>query len=97
MGYVKPYPNLIYRGNAIAFIRNDEGAMGYSIYKKENFIATQDISVGYNENLTEYSGLFITTIADMVRGKYNFGYKRNQSRLNNETLRLPINEQGNPD
>ena len=97
LGYVKPYPNLIYRGNAIAFIRNGEGAMGYSIYKKENFIATQDISVGYNENLTEYSGLFITTIADMVRGKYNFGYKRNQSRLNNETLRLPINEQGNPD
>ncbi len=97
MDYVKPYPNLIYRGNAIAFIRNGEGAMGYSIYKKEDFIATQDISVGYNENLTEYSGLFITTIADMVRGKYNFGYKRNQSRLNNEILRLPIDEQGNPD
>ncbi len=97
LDYVKPYPNLIYRGNAIAFIRNGEGAMGYSIYKKEDFIATQDISVGYNENLTEYSGLFITTIADMVRGKYNFGYKRNQSRLNNEILRLPIDEQGNPD
>lgn len=94
--FVEENKKLTYDGNCIAFIRNGEGSMGYSVYKKENFIATQDISVGYNENLNEYNAQFITTIADRVRGKYNFGYKRNQSRLENEILTLPIDEKGEP-
>lgn len=95
--YVVNDDRLTYRGNAIAFIRNGEGAMGYSIYKAEDFIATQDISVGYNENLNKYNGLFISTVADRIRGKYNFGYKRNQHRLNKEKLCLPVNSEGQPD
>ena len=59
-------------------------------------MATQDISVGYNLNMDRYSGMFITTFADRVRGKYNFGYKRNQNRLENEFIELPIDEAGNP-
>lgn len=94
--FVEDDKKLIYEGNCIAFIRNGEGSMGYSIYKKEDFIATQDISVGYNANLNQYNGMFITTIADRVRGKYNFGYKRNQNRLENEILTLPADENGNP-
>lgn len=96
MAYVTSNENMEYEGNCIAFIRNGEGSMGYSVYKKESFIATQDISVGYNENLDEYIGQFITTIADKVRGKYNFGYKRNLKRLKKEILQLPIDEKGNP-
>lgn len=94
--FVEENKKLTYDGNCIAFIRNGEGSMGYSIYKKEDFIATQDISVGYNENLNEYNAQFITTIADRVRGKYNFGYKRNQTRLENEILTLPVDEKGDP-
>lgn len=96
MAYVNSNETMEYEGNCIAFIRNGEGSMGYSVYKKETFIATQDISVGYNENLDEYVGQFITTIADKVRGKYNFGYKRNLQRLKKEILQLPIDENGNP-
>lgn len=97
LDYVSNNPKLTYRGNAIAFIRNGEGAMGYSVYKAEDFIATQDVSVGYNANLNKYNGLFITAVADKIRGKYNFGYKRNQHRLNKEKLCLPILSDGNPD
>ena len=96
LDFVKRKENLIYSGNAIAFIRNGEGSMGYSVYKKEDFIASQDITVGYNQYLNEYNAKFITTIADQVRGKYNFGYKRNQERLKRETLVLPSDEKGNP-
>ena len=96
LDFVKQKENLIYSGNAIAFIRNGEGSMGYSVYKKEDFIASQDITVGYNQYLNEYNAKFITTIADQVRGKYNFGYKRNQERLKRETLVLPSDEKGNP-
>lgn len=96
LDFVKREENLIYSGNAIAFIRNGEGSMGYSVYKKEDFIASQDITVGYNQYLNEYNAKFITTIADQVRGKYNFGYKRNQERLKRETLVLPSDKKGNP-
>ncbi len=68
----------VHKGNAIAFIRNGEGSMGYSVYKAESFIATSDISVGYNPKLNRFIGTFITTVADKVRGKYNFGYKRSE-------------------
>ena len=71
--------------------------MGYSVYKAEEFIATSDISVGYSDRLNREVGLFITTIADKVRGKYNFGYKRSATRLKKEKLLLPIDEKGNPD
>lgn len=90
--FVEPIKEMIYDGNCIVFIKNGEGAMGYSVYKKEDFIATQDVSVGYNENLNKYTGLFITTLADRARGKYNFSYKRNIKRLKNEILQLPVNE-----
>lgn len=93
---VKREEKRIYDGNAIVFIRNGEGSMGYSVYKQEKFIATQDVSVGYNSNLNRYNGLFITVIADRVRGKYNFGYKRNQPRLNKEVLTLPVDKDGKP-
>lgn len=97
LDFVEQKESLIYSGNAIAFIRNGEGSMGYSVYKKEDFIATQDITVGYNEKLNEYNAKFISTVADQVRGKYNFGYKRNQERLKRETLTLPADKNGNPD
>lgn len=94
---VENVKKLIHKGNGIAFIRNGEGSMGYSIYKAENFIATSDISVGYNPNLNRHVGLFITTVADKVRGKYNFGYKRSGKRLKKEKLLLPANEKNEPD
>lgn len=97
VAFVEYEEDKIQRGNSIAFIRNGEGSMGYAIYKSENFISSSDISVGYNPKINRYIGTFITTIADRVRGKYNFGYKRSGTRLSKETLLLPVNKDGNPD
>lgn len=88
---------MIQKGNCIAFIRNGEGSMGYSIYKAESFIATSDISVGYSDKLNREIGLFITTNADRIRGKYNFGYKRSDTRLKKEKIQLPVNSKNEPD
>lgn len=95
--FVTPDSNAIQKGNCIAFIRNGEGSMGYSIYKAEDFIATSDISVGRHPRLNRYTGTFITTVADRVRGKYNFGYKRSPARLSKEILTLPVTKDGEPD
>ncbi|MCG1010377.1 restriction endonuclease subunit S [Salinicoccus sp. ID82-1] len=95
--FVEKVPKLTSRGNTIIFIRNGEGSMGYSVYKFEEFIATSDVTMGYNSHINKYTGTFITTVADKVRGKYNFGYKRNNNRLRNERLLLPEKGDGNPD
>ncbi len=97
LSFVRPVEDLIQRGNCIAFIRNGEGSIGYSVYKREDFIATSDITCGYADFLNEFVGLFITTIADKVRGKYNFNYKRSDSRLKREKIQLPVTEGGAPD
>lgn len=95
--FVEPVSEMIQPGNCIAFIRNGEGSMGYSVYKAESFIATSDITLGYADFLNPYTGFFITTVADKVRGKYNFNYKRSDTRLKKELLQLPINDDGQPD
>ena len=95
--FVKSVDSLVQKGNCIAFIRNGEGSMGYSVYKSEDFIATSDMTLAYSEYLNKYTGMFITTIADRVRGKYNFGYKRSATRLAKEVLSLPVTPEGLPD
>lgn len=97
LDFVSPEQSMVQRGNCIAFIRNGEGSMGYAVYKIEDFIATSDMTIGYNKHLNKYTGTYITTIADRIRGKYNFGYKRNAQRLAKEIITLPATEDGNPD
>lgn len=97
LDFVEPVPSMVQRGNCIAFIRNGEGSMGYAVYKAEDFIATSDMTIGYNAHLNKYTGTYITTIADRIRGKYNFGYKRNAQRLAKEIITLPTTPDGTPD
>ena len=97
MSFVKPIQNLKTKGNCIAFICDGEGSVGFSIYKKEDFIGSTTVKVGRNEFLNKYIGAFITTIADTVRSKYNFGFKRNATHLKKEILILPTNSKGDPD
>jgi len=94
---VKNNEEMIQKGNCIAFIRNGEGSMGYAVYKSEDFIATSDITAGYADFLNRHIGLFITTVSDKIRGKYNFGYKRSDTRLKKEKLLLPVNDKGELD
>jgi len=95
--FVEYDETLITKGNCIAFICDGEGSVGASIYKKEDFIGSTTVKVGRNEKLNSHIGFFITTVADKVRSKYNFGFKRNDNHLKNELLLLPINSKDEPD
>lgn len=95
--FVEEDKSLITKGNCIAFICDGEGSMGLSIYKAEAFIGSTTVKAGRNEHLNKYIGMFITTIADKVRPKYNFGFKRNTKHLKNEILILPVNSKNVPD
>ena len=95
--FVKPVEKLISRGNALAFVCDGEGSMGFSFYKFENSIATSNIIFGYSPEINRYTASFMSTVADKVRGKYSYNYKRRFLRLQNEKLMLPVNEDGEPD
>ena len=97
LNFVRPVKNLIQNGNCIAFIKQGEGSVGYSVYKQENFIASTGIACGYAPFLNKYVGMFITTVADRIRGKYNYNYPRSERRLRKERLKLPVNDTGAPD
>lgn len=96
--YVEESEKLITSGKCIAFICDGEGSVGLSIYKESDFIGSTTVKVGRNEHLNKYVGTFITSIADnSAKGKYNFGFKRNESHLKNEILLLPTTPEGLPD
>ncbi|MBQ3403080.1 MAG: restriction endonuclease subunit S [Synergistaceae bacterium] len=97
LDFVDADEKLMQKGNCIAFIKDGEGSMGYSVYKAEDFIATTNIALGYAPFLNRYTGIFITVAADKVRGRYSYNYKRNEERLKNEMIQLPVDEAGNPD
>ena len=97
LDFVKPVEKFMQRGNCIAFIKQGEGSVGYSVYKAENFIAATSVALGYAPFLNRYTGMFITTVADKARGRYSFNYPRSTSRLKREKLTLPVNEKGLPD
>lgn len=97
LSFVENKSSFITKGNCIVFICDGEGSIGYSIYKKEDFIGTTTVKVGRNGYLNKYIGQFIVTCSNMMRGKYNFGYKRNESNLKREIIMLPENADGEPD
>lgn len=87
---------LVQKGNCIIFICNGQGSVGYANYMDVDFIGTTDIVAGYNENLNEYSGLFIATILCQERPKYSFGRKW-KTHLKDTVIRLPQTSTGDPD
>ena len=94
---VRPVNELMMKGNCIAFVKQGEGSVGYSVYKHEDFIASTSIAAGYAPFINKYTGIFITTVADKVRGKYNFNYSRSDTRLKKELIQLPTDSHGQPD
>ncbi len=87
---------VITKGNCIVFIGNGQGSVGYSNYMNDDFIGTADLTVGYNENLNQYVGMFIVTLLDLERPKYSFGRKWS-SRMADTIIKIPVTKQGLPD
>lgn len=87
--------NLISKGNCVVFIGNGQGSVGYTNYMNQDFIGTADLTVGYNENLNQYVGLFLVTLLDLERPKYSFGRKWS-ARIADTVIRLPAKD-GFPD
>lgn len=90
-GYNEKY---ISKGNCIAMICDGQGSIGYNTYQKDDFIATINLALGYNEKLNKYNGLFLVTVLDLERPKFSFGRKR-KTTLKSTKIKLPAIETKN--
>jgi hypothetical protein len=88
--------DLITKGNCIVFICDGQGSVGYSNYMNIDFIGSTTLSVGYNNNLNKYVGLFIVAILDLERPKYSYGRKYRKY-LSETVIKLPMDKNGEPD
>ena len=96
MRKVQIVSNLVTKGNCIVFICDGAGSVGYTNYMPEDFIGSTTVSVGYSEKLTPLRALFIVSVMDMERFKYDYGRKMRKY-LNDTIIRLPVAPDGSPD
>jgi hypothetical protein len=87
--------DLITKGNCIVFICDGQGSVGYANYMNIDFIGSTTLTVGYNESLNKYVGMFLVSVLDLERPKYSFGRKY-RTKLANTIIRLPATKQGSP-
>lgn len=87
---------LITKGNCIVFICDGQGSVGYANYMDRDFIGSTTLSVGYNKNLNQYTGMFLVAVLNLERPKYSFGRKYRRH-LSNTIIKLPATSTGSPD
>lgn len=69
----------------------------FAFYVEGTFTASDEIQCFHNPKLNKYNALFITTIMNKSRYKYQFGRKAFLNKLSTETIKLPITQEGLPD
>ena len=86
------------KGNCIVFICLGAGSAGYALYQGGDFIGMSGKTIcGYNDNLNQFSGIFLASVLSKERPKYSFGRSWTGDRLKNTTIKLPVTPEGTPD
>ncbi|MBO4875362.1 MAG: restriction endonuclease subunit S [Bacteroidales bacterium] len=107
-----PYIGAIDSNNGVSsYISNNEqlhsantitvsynGSIAEAYYQAKEFWATDDVNVLYPKFLMNaYSALFLTTIINKEKYRFNYGRKWDKELMESSKIKLPIDEQGNPD
>jgi len=82
------------------FIEKDAliySTFGDSFYVEGEFTASDEITILKHPEMNKYNGLFIATILKENKYKYGFGRKAFLNKLLKDTIKLPADEEGNPD
>ena len=86
----------LFRGNMLTVAIN--GSIGETFYQEYDFYATSDVAVlNPRFALTKYIALFLVTILDKEKYRYNYGRKFNGKKIENTIIKLPIAKTGEPD
>lgn len=81
-------------------VNNNGNGVCLSYYHDYNFVASSDVSIlspKRKELSNKYVCLFISTAIRQQKIKYCYGYKMNNTRMENQIICLPINANNEPD
>ena len=78
---------------------SNNGSVGSAFYQEKPFLASSDVSVLRlkEKPLNKQIGLFIVTIIEQEKAKYNYGRKWGLSRMKESFISLPVTSKGQPD
>ncbi len=75
----------------------NSGSVGASFYHPYSFVASDHVTHLQQEHMSEYVYLFITTLTNRFKQKYNFNREINDKRVSKEKIILPVDEKSKPD
>jgi hypothetical protein len=82
-------------GNVITI---DSAVCGFASYQEKEFSASDHVEKLIPKfNLNLYIGLFITSLLNLEKFRYNYGIKCNHERIKKTKIKLPVDNNGNPD
>lgn len=67
-------------------------------WQENDFAASQNILILYNNKLNRYSALFLTTVLKhIIQDKYSYNRPIQKEKFKGNFIKLPVDSQGNPD
>ena len=85
-----------HEGNTITV--NYNGSVGEAFYQENPYWATDDVNVLYPKfKLNVFIAMFLITLIKKEKYRFNFGRKWHKERMENSTIKLPVNVDGKPD
>ena len=81
-------------GNCITI---DSATIGAVFYQEKNFIASDHVEIIKNDKLNKFNSFFIISILKKEQFRYGYGRKWNQQNISNTIIKLPVDQNGNPD
>lgn len=84
------YENKIFKGNCITVLNNG-ASVGYAFYQEKEFTCSHDINVLYlrNKVLTKAIAMFLITIIELEKYRWNYGRKWRPKRMPESIIKLP--------
>lgn len=97
MNIVQQNTSLISEENAIVFIGDGQGSVGYVTYQPKKFIGSTTLVAAYSDYLNIYNAQFLVTVLDLERYRYSFGRKYGKNIIEKSKIKLPKTSNGKPD
>lgn len=87
----------IFKGNSITVANN--GSAGSAFYQEKEFTCSHDVNILYlkEKELNIYIALFLRTLIELEKFRWDFGRKWRPIRMPHSIIKLPVTEYGNPD
>jgi hypothetical protein len=95
--YINPPENMTVYSKKLTL--SNSGSVGFMFYHDYSFVASDHVMVIWPKGteLNKYVAMYLKTIFESIRYRYNFGREITDGRLLNEQLYLPVDEALKPD